>query len=456
MAADGADLLTPNTSLENLNIGASVIENEKEHFSSWREFLLVCSIPSFLSVIGLIFMPESPRYLLENRKETQAMEVYQHIFKMNHRGDPTARYTLTEMELPKKSLPPGFHSAASTTGILDTIFDGIDGFWASVLGLFAIQYRKTTQVLMIIWLTSAFGYYGLSLWFPEYMKLLKSEEFYRNQTTIKSKNYLGQQFTGDITNTRYVNCQFMESEFKALILNHVLFDNCSFINVDFKDIHSSKTFFRNSFIQNSHFTDTDFYDFRFQNTNKVNTTNVALMVGCQLDFDFNIQLEEVFHEHLFGQLALIPGTIVSLFLLDKFGRVHVLAGSLFLSSVTAFFIWFLSTKVSVIIFEVIFNFIFIAGWNAVDIATVEYYPAHLRTTGYGLLSAVCRTGAIFGSISFASFIGSSRAVPMLATAAVLLAGAIASLKMTETRDILLCSSIPPLTSAPLQLTIFVQ
>jgi hypothetical protein len=57
--------------------GLSVIENEKEHFSRWREFLLICSIPSFVALFGLLFMPESPRYLLEAGREVEAMLVYQ-------------------------------------------------------------------------------------------------------------------------------------------------------------------------------------------------------------------------------------------------------------------------------------------------------------------------------------------------------------------------------------------
>lgn len=33
--------------------------------SSWRAFLVVCAIPALLTIFGLFFLPESPRYLLE-------------------------------------------------------------------------------------------------------------------------------------------------------------------------------------------------------------------------------------------------------------------------------------------------------------------------------------------------------------------------------------------------------
>ena len=55
-----------------------VIEN-KEHFSAWHQVLLVCSLPSLAAIIGFVFLPESPRYLLEAGREVEAMMVYQVI-----------------------------------------------------------------------------------------------------------------------------------------------------------------------------------------------------------------------------------------------------------------------------------------------------------------------------------------------------------------------------------------
>ncbi|CAG2064767.1 unnamed protein product, partial [Timema podura] len=57
--------------------GAEVVQESKEHFSAWHQFLLVCSLPSLVAVIGLVFLPESPRYLLEAGREVEAMMVYQ-------------------------------------------------------------------------------------------------------------------------------------------------------------------------------------------------------------------------------------------------------------------------------------------------------------------------------------------------------------------------------------------
>ena len=34
------------------------------HFVNWRLFLVICTIPALLSAIALVFLPETPAYLL--------------------------------------------------------------------------------------------------------------------------------------------------------------------------------------------------------------------------------------------------------------------------------------------------------------------------------------------------------------------------------------------------------
>ena len=36
-------------------------------FGSWRVFMLICTVPIIFSLLGLLIMPESPRYLLQVR-----------------------------------------------------------------------------------------------------------------------------------------------------------------------------------------------------------------------------------------------------------------------------------------------------------------------------------------------------------------------------------------------------
>jgi len=51
---------------------------------------------------------------------------------------------------------------------------------------------------------------------------------------------------------------------------------------------------------------------------------------------------------------------------------------MFLSSVTALCIWLLYSDEVVDVYGLVFNFFIISAWNAIDIATIESYPTHLR------------------------------------------------------------------------------
>ncbi|KAB7497819.1 Synaptic vesicle glycoprotein 2B [Armadillidium nasatum] len=294
--------------------GITVVLDEQHHFSSWRMFLVVCSLPSFVAVIGLYFMPESPRFLLEKGRDVEAMMVYKKIFKWNNSHNPKAEYQLTELELPSGTHRP---------------------------------LRSNVQ-----------------------------------HSTDK----------GFLTDLYYSFNQFL---------------------------------------------DTDFYDYRFENCRMTNNTFRALVPGCELDFDYNIHYKDVFQENLIGQLTMIPGTIIASMIMDRIGRSRIMCASMLVSGLSAFFIWFLNTKTSIIVFEAIFNFIFVSGWNALDIATTEAFPTQIRTTAYGFLSATSRIAGILGSLCFGNFIYVSRTIPMLTTSAVLLVGGLVATRMPETRDALM-------------------
>ncbi|KAJ8868598.1 hypothetical protein PR048_030136 [Dryococelus australis] len=471
--------------------GADVVQESKEHFSAWHQFLLVCCLPSAVAVIGLVFLPDSPRYLLEAGREVEAMMVYQRIYKTNNMHNPSAhvQYQLSELELPSKRPAGRGLSSPPSPGksVLADMIYSIEMFWNSFLQLFVPPNLKASVVLIILWFTAAFGtasknlqyfseyfqtleglrrgrrpndpedsissidiigiilendvwcpgYYGLTIWFPDYIKQLKVDQYSGNTNVTTNALYNGTSFNTSIENTHWVNSSFVDCRFHHLILSHITFTNCTLEETEFANIKSSRTYFLNSVIKDCRFVDTDLSDQHFQNCQMINNTVLSLAVGCPLDFDYNIHLEEVFQENLVGQLAILPAAFISAFIIEKMGRVKMIGIFMFLSSIASLFIWFLDTNSAIIIFEAIFNFVFICAWNTIDVATVESYPTHLRTTGFGFLNATCRLGGLLGVITFRNLVTWSRAVPMLTTAAVLLVGGITSVRLTETSSVLL-------------------
>ena len=57
--------------------GQAVMLENKEHFSAWHRYLLFMTLPTLASILGLFWLPESPRYLLESGREVEALQIYQ-------------------------------------------------------------------------------------------------------------------------------------------------------------------------------------------------------------------------------------------------------------------------------------------------------------------------------------------------------------------------------------------
>lgn len=53
-------------------------------YKPWRFYLVVCSLPGLISFIILIFLPESPKFVLGQGKPTEAYQILQKINRINN------------------------------------------------------------------------------------------------------------------------------------------------------------------------------------------------------------------------------------------------------------------------------------------------------------------------------------------------------------------------------------
>jgi len=131
-------------------------------YNSWRIFLLICAIPSFLVAIFLIFLPESPKFLLTCGKSDEALEIFRKIYQINTGKDkneyPVKHLILettmsTEISEPKKV-------RGKYMMMLSEIMNNSKQLFQSPI-------LKFTMISVTINFTFHIGYYGLMMWFPE-------------------------------------------------------------------------------------------------------------------------------------------------------------------------------------------------------------------------------------------------------------------------------------------------
>ncbi len=130
----------------------------------WRVFLALAALPS-LACAALTWRcaPESPRWLLAQRRPAEAQRVLRAAALRNRRGHCLpAAFTLA-------SPPPTSASAASAAAPpASALAAAVAHARASLHTVLSPPLRATSLTMCAVWASISFGWYGTVLWFPEY------------------------------------------------------------------------------------------------------------------------------------------------------------------------------------------------------------------------------------------------------------------------------------------------
>ncbi|XP_062554844.1 synaptic vesicle glycoprotein 2C [Armigeres subalbatus] len=148
-------------------------------FNSWRIFLMVCSIPSFVVAVLLLYLPESPKFLLSQGKFEEALAIFRGIYVTNT-GKSADQYPVKELlideqlrnELENVKKPIKNKYKRMLYNIMDNSKQ-----------LFMSPILKFTLISITINFTFHIGYYGLMMWFPELFN--RFDEFIRAHPDIE-------------------------------------------------------------------------------------------------------------------------------------------------------------------------------------------------------------------------------------------------------------------------------
>lgn len=181
-------------------------------YNSWRIFLLICAIPSLLVAVFLIFLPESPKFLLTCGKSEEALEIFRKIYQINTGKDKSEypvkhlileTHPVVEEEIPKKA--KGKYMAM----LCDIMNNSKQLFKQPIL--------RFTVISVTINFTFHIGYYGLMMWFPELFN--RFDEFSREHPGVSASvcevtNFVvssGSQQDGGQCSDKIESAVFMES-----------------------------------------------------------------------------------------------------------------------------------------------------------------------------------------------------------------------------------------------------
>ncbi|XP_055792074.1 synaptic vesicle glycoprotein 2C-like isoform X2 [Salvelinus fontinalis] len=407
-------------------------------FHSWRVFVVVCALPCVCAVVALTFIPESPRFFLEMGKHDEAWMVLKQIHdtNMRARGEPEKVFTVNRIKLPKhldELVEMQSDSANPVAKVLFRIRTELRGIWLTFMKCFNYPVRDNTIKLAIVWFTLSFGYYGLSVWFPDVIHHLQSDEYASRVKTHNNERIEDFTFNFTLENQIHTNGVFVNDRFISMKLKSVTFVDSTFQNCYFDDVSTVGSLFKNCSFVEAFFYNTDIDDSKLVGSRVINSSFHHNKTGCQMTFDDDYSAYWVYFVNFLGTLAVLPGNIVSALLMDKIGRLSMLGGSMVLSGISCFFLWFGTSESMMIFMLCLYNGLSISAWNSLDVVTAELYPTDRRGTGFGFCNAMCKLAAVLGNLIFGSLVGITKAIPILLASTVLVGGGLVGLRLPDTR-----------------------
>lgn len=132
-------------------------------YNSWRVFLMICALPSFLVAALLLYLPESPKFVLSRGKPEKALGIFQWIYKVNT-GNPMAEYPVQGLIIDENLQQELEERTRPLKGDFKKMIWDVTN---STKQLFRNPVLKFTLVSITINFTFHIGYYGLMMWLPE-------------------------------------------------------------------------------------------------------------------------------------------------------------------------------------------------------------------------------------------------------------------------------------------------
>ncbi|XP_044050253.1 synaptic vesicle glycoprotein 2B isoform X3 [Siniperca chuatsi] len=142
-------------------------------FQSWRLFVVLCSVPSLTSALLFrLLLPESPKFLMEAAREKEAIHVFQVMFELNMWGKGKDFPEFGLCTSPKqREEPEETRTLGSRKERLACILKkGL----VPIKQMFNGPLKSRSIVLLIIFYSISFGYYGLWMWFPELFERIEN------------------------------------------------------------------------------------------------------------------------------------------------------------------------------------------------------------------------------------------------------------------------------------------
>ncbi|XP_076438988.1 synaptic vesicle glycoprotein 2B-like [Babylonia areolata] len=142
--------------------------------------------------------------------------------------------------------------------------------------------------------------------------------------------------------------------------------------------------------------------------------------------------EVVYLEGFLTALSNLPGNLLTIACMDRLGRKFLLAGSMVVSGLSVFLLWWVHQRWQNIAMSCLFGAVSTIGFNALDVLQTELFPTNVRSTAFGIQTGTARIAAIAGNLTFGLLVDVHCSIPMILVAALMSFGGLVSLRLPNT------------------------
>ncbi|XP_019868239.1 synaptic vesicle glycoprotein 2B [Aethina tumida] len=178
-------------------------------FHSWNLFILASASASLSAAIGLLFMPESPKYYMSKGDNEKALKVFRYMYRLNT-GNPKDSFPITKL-------------TQENPTIKEEVTDQ-EGQSNSILLIFKPPYLKNLLILCVMNFSLVTSVNTLRLWMPQILQGIHEYQLAHNGSStsfcevMKDMNSVEQE---DLVNCIVNSNDNQDVYFKSMIIGAV-------------------------------------------------------------------------------------------------------------------------------------------------------------------------------------------------------------------------------------------
>lgn len=137
-------------------------------YKSWRAFMFVCAIPSIISFLALLILPESPKFELSQGRQEQTIQILEKMNRWNNGGRSAVPLGITEIYEEKEEIENRLRQQEMKKGK----FAWLTTMCTQTALLFKPPYLSTTLLACFIQFGTFATGNGVYMWFAEILNRL--------------------------------------------------------------------------------------------------------------------------------------------------------------------------------------------------------------------------------------------------------------------------------------------